>query len=1711
MALKHYRENDEPVPGYRLVSYLGRGGFGEVWKAAGPGGIQVALKIIHDLGRKKGGKELRALQLLKDIRHPNLVPVTAFWLKDANGTLIDADAEPSAPETPQAGPLRGTMMPSSEPVLTERQPEELVIAMGLAERSLFDRMEECHSGGLAGIPQEELLTYMEDAARAIDLLNTRHNIQHCDIKPQNILIVSGAAQVCDFGLAKAIGDMRESSMAAGTIAYGAPEVFLGPRPSHSTDQYSLAISYYELRTGRLPFQGEAVSDVLHAKQYGTLDLSRVSEAERQVLSRASALDPDERYSSTTNMVRELRRCCSEDAGGLGHSLAEPSTAPPPTHLGPTDETMVVDQQTRQPGEPPVSVADKDQIIKTFNLAASDTRTSPVGEIAVGGTEPSVGPERRRRWKGTLVGLLCLTLIAAAVGAPVVKSFQFHGEVQKLIDGGEYQTAFRRIESPPAWFGWLVDQDRLRKTLEDKWLSEAHAAYTRGETARALSACDDLMKVLGDCPRALELRQRILKDQRDADRPDTDVKWLELVQKRTDQALTAIDDQPERSIEHCNEAIGLLDELGSSEDEDRQQRVRLLWHRVLLTRARARSRVEPPPWKQVSDDLVRLRGILSSGEPETPSQRALRTALTVLAADASGDDGSRDPLELLDLLVENRKALDQLMVPDQWTPDETERQRARAVGDRVIGEVREFLLKMADRPLKGLELSNTLLEYQPDNVDALMCQADFHVLLQDYDRGQKTLQQAHSKAVGGQQQLIGNRTEAIGTLVVIGDADKHDRDQVLGAMKKAHDLRDAMSPAMKLSYCASLVKLAATRDQFRDSCFAFLPDVLNHLPDSLQAKQLHRRYVELRKDESQQVRYRVVAAVDSIKQPDYQALYRQCVDAEKMGLADGFVQAVRAETLIEGADFRPAADCWGEAEAAAFDTNKNIDSADQPYQLYVQALVRGSRPDEPQWEEAAELLDRAFTSSPLSSVLDKKYRRQRAIGILTAAAAGLRLPVSKTSFDELLTNPFGSRSQAGKASVWLARARQLSGETPLPVPSRINDSLARWHKEEPDKTGAGRQVAAIVGGLKPEELTRENLPLLFIHAQSSPGDTQALSLALKTCAQILRLAKEEKKVTGAEVPPLYLHEKILEPALKLVTRLPDARSLPSGDRKLVAALYAERGRLIRDNPYHDWKFDNCREEMFAAFDKAITFDDSRPEYYVGRGFARLKLPSLRLADLRVDAETAIATDAEYPGGHALLGNVLILQSRELPSALDRTPLLSKAVDSCTKAIELTDPGDKELANYLINRSAAYVEWANFTIDTTLKSQQRLLTEARTDGQKAVDLETPYRDYAYRALGNATEDLAWLVKKRELYPDAIKAFGGAIEERADMAVAWMDRGRCRFKAVGQGGYDAEMLDDAVKDLTEAARRNPSLAEAHYWLGRIENHRRDYDEANSHLSKALQIDPKYHPAAFWKANVAAARGKFAESDPLFETAVRLASEAKSVQRLVYLMEWAGTIQPTDPEMASRAEKLKGSADRFAGDSAPEAGLFVGRVRELQEKWDDAIKAYDHALKTKATYPGAKSLLHYGRSEARYLSTGADADLKKADSQIVRDADMAAESAVDSNIAAIAHAHAAQARTKSSQLRNDPKLRAKAIESYRKAIAAAPEHPLGWSWRLMLVSNWQFVDPALHQDTQKYEQAKQYLDEAFAALPADHPYKSRIGRMRADFQRKREDSKNR
>jgi serine/threonine protein kinase len=266
--------------GYELTKYIGGGGFGKVWRAKAPGGVEVAIKLIdRSLEQNEAHRELQALELTKQLRHPFLVQTHSYYAL----------------------------------------PDQIIIDMELCDCSLRDRLRVCRNENCKGIPPRELLGYFREAAEAFDFLHTQ-NLQHRDVKPDNILLQQGHAKVADFGLARL--QVLEKSIidsGSGTPPYTAPEVWLGHiKPGSDSDQYSLACTYAELRLDRRLFQGTGMVELMMAHVEGKPDLSPLPQPEQQALLRALAKDPSKRYPSCKEFVSALEAAMAKELG-LSHA------------------------------------------------------------------------------------------------------------------------------------------------------------------------------------------------------------------------------------------------------------------------------------------------------------------------------------------------------------------------------------------------------------------------------------------------------------------------------------------------------------------------------------------------------------------------------------------------------------------------------------------------------------------------------------------------------------------------------------------------------------------------------------------------------------------------------------------------------------------------------------------------------------------------------------------------------------------------------------------------------------------------------------------------------------------------------------------------------------------------------------------------------------------------------------------------------------------------------------------------------------------------------------------------------------------------------------------------------------------------------------------------------------------------------------------------
>ncbi len=279
------------IAGYKLLERLGTGGFGEVWRAIGPGGFSKAVKILFGhISGPQADTELKSLNRIRDLRHPFLLSIERVEVVD--GRVI---------------------------VVTE-----------LADRSLDQRFRELVAAGQRGVARDELLRYLRDAADALDFMSEEHGLQHLDIKPENLLLQGTHAKVGDFGLTKAIGPAQHSQVSGFTPLYAPPELFDG-KPDRGSDQYSLAIVYQTMLTGVPPFNGRTASQLMAQHLKSSPDLSSLLPSDRALVARALSKNPRTRFSGCRQFIDELmkrrptRSLSDRATQGSTAAMIEPST------------------------------------------------------------------------------------------------------------------------------------------------------------------------------------------------------------------------------------------------------------------------------------------------------------------------------------------------------------------------------------------------------------------------------------------------------------------------------------------------------------------------------------------------------------------------------------------------------------------------------------------------------------------------------------------------------------------------------------------------------------------------------------------------------------------------------------------------------------------------------------------------------------------------------------------------------------------------------------------------------------------------------------------------------------------------------------------------------------------------------------------------------------------------------------------------------------------------------------------------------------------------------------------------------------------------------------------------------------------------------------------------------------------------------------------
>jgi len=161
---------------------------------------------------------------------------------------------------------------------------------------------------------DEAAGYVVQAARGLAEAG-KHNIVHRDIKPANLMITSkGVLKIADFGISKIAGEhgLTMTGTAVGTPAYCSPEQGRGDQVDVRADIYSIGVVFYELLTGKKPFDGATANALIYQHNYAEPTLitalrAEVPDAYQAVALKCLQKDPAKRYQDAAELVSDLER------------------------------------------------------------------------------------------------------------------------------------------------------------------------------------------------------------------------------------------------------------------------------------------------------------------------------------------------------------------------------------------------------------------------------------------------------------------------------------------------------------------------------------------------------------------------------------------------------------------------------------------------------------------------------------------------------------------------------------------------------------------------------------------------------------------------------------------------------------------------------------------------------------------------------------------------------------------------------------------------------------------------------------------------------------------------------------------------------------------------------------------------------------------------------------------------------------------------------------------------------------------------------------------------------------------------------------------------------------------------------------------------------------------------------------------------------------
>jgi Protein kinase domain/Domain of unknown function (DUF4350) len=259
----------ELIPFYTESAYIGEGGFGRVFRAINQQGKEVALKIPKTFDKRSEKTFITEVSNWRYLDHPNIVKLYEYKI--------------------------------------------LPIPYIETEFCEGGRVEK----GMKTL--QEAVSIIYDAGKGLAYAHSKHII-HGDVKLSNILIKNGVYKISDWGLSKMkIGE--SVTLSGATPSYAAPEQISQEfgKADERTDIYQLGTVFYELLTGRLPFEGEIseiYSSILNTQPLNPAEINPNATPVKEIIMKCLNKNKIERYSSMEELLLELEKYRQTDETAL---------------------------------------------------------------------------------------------------------------------------------------------------------------------------------------------------------------------------------------------------------------------------------------------------------------------------------------------------------------------------------------------------------------------------------------------------------------------------------------------------------------------------------------------------------------------------------------------------------------------------------------------------------------------------------------------------------------------------------------------------------------------------------------------------------------------------------------------------------------------------------------------------------------------------------------------------------------------------------------------------------------------------------------------------------------------------------------------------------------------------------------------------------------------------------------------------------------------------------------------------------------------------------------------------------------------------------------------------------------------------------------------------------------------------------------------------